>query len=272
MNNVKKIFKITFVAIMLLSLLVVSVSAAPYKGFNYNSWDEPVPSQIGFLPEKVLSGQDFGGGIGSLLNPQDLFVTENSIFLLDSGNNRIIELDTEFNLIGITQSFYFNNQETKLNEPTGLFVKNGVFYIADPKNNRVVVSEKDGNIKMFLEKPETNMLDKDFLFQPTKVLVDSSDVVYVTASGLEKGAILYTAQGEFSGFFGSNTVEVTAKLLLDQLWKKILPQSATDAISRYIPEEIASFCIDERDFIYTVTQTSTSKQKVKIFSKIRNKL
>ena len=263
MNSIKRFFKITLISFIILSLFAVSVTAAPYKGYNYNLWDEPVPSQIGFLPEKVLGGNQFGEEVGPLLNPQDLFVTEKSVFILDSGNNRIIELDTDFNFVGITDTFYFGEQETKLNEPTGLLVKNDVFYIADPKNSRVVVSEKNGNIKMFLEKPETNMLDKDFLFQPTKVLVDSSDVIYVTASGLEKGAVLYTSDGKFSGFFGSNTVEVTAKLLLDQLWKKLLPQTATEAISRYIPEEIASFCIDERDFLYTVTQTSTSKQKVK---------
>lgn len=263
-KSFKGVFKIALGLLLVAMLLTVSVSAAPYNGYNYNLWDETVPSQIGYLPSNVYNGLDFGGDIGYLSAPQDLFVTDDVVYILDSGNNRVVVSDLSFKATGVIDSFSYNGETLELNQPTGIFVTpNETVYIADPQNGRVLVTDKSGNVKMLLEKPQTNMLEEEFLFQPSKVLVDSSGMIYVTVSGLEKGSVLYTPEGEFSGFFGSNTVEVTAKLLLDQLWKKLLPQTATESISRYVPEEIASFCIDERDFIYTVTQTSTAKQKVK---------
>ncbi len=250
---------------ILCSVLSVAVSAASYKGYTYNYWDEAVPSQIGYQPETVYTGTELGTEIGNLSEPKDLCVTEDrQVYILDSGNNRVVVLDEKLGLRKIIQEFTDQSGKITLDNPTGIFVdQKNLIYIADPNNACVWVSDQNGHILHKLEKPQTNMLAEDLEFKPQKVLADSAGTIYVTASGVYQGALLYTEQGEFDGFYGSNTVEVTGSLLLDRFWKNILTSEQADMISKYIPEEFTSFDINEKDFIFTVTQTATVKKKVK---------
>jgi len=261
----KKIVCILMICISLFSLFSFGASADSYKGYTFNYWDEAVPSQIGYQPEKVYTGLDFSAECGKLSEPKDLFVTDsNDIYILDSGNNRVIVLSQDFKLKKIISEFNISGEKYALDNPTGIFVdSNKKIYIADPNNASVLVCDENGNISKVLGKPDTNLLSKDLEFKPQKVLVDSVGTIYVTASGVYQGAILYTADGEFDGFYGSNTVDVSATLLLDRFWKSIMTNEQADVISKYVPEEFTSFDINERDFVFTVTQTASVNKKVK---------
>ncbi|MHB8962397.1 MAG: YIP1 family protein [Saccharofermentanales bacterium] len=260
---------------ILLSITInIPAGAASYKGYIYNSWDEAVPSQIGYEPAATYTGSDFGDGAGALLNPKDLFVTDDdTIYLLDSGNNRVVILDKDFKLVRILSEFRDNEEIVLLDNPTGIFVDaEGSILIADPNNQRVLVSDDDGNITRRLGKPDTDMLEKDLEFKPQKVLTDRSGLTYVTATGVYQGALLYKPDGTFDGFFGSNSVELSASLLLDRLWKGLLTDSQISNISKYIPEEFTSFDIDGKDFVYTVTQTASVTKKIKKLNPIGNNI
>jgi len=262
---VKKLVCILMVCISLFTLFSFNASADSYKGYTFNYWDEAVPSQIGYQPEAVYSGLDFGKECGALFEPKDLFVTDNEdIYILDSGNNRVVVLNKNFKLKKVISEFIYNGEKFELDNPTGIFVdtKNRI-YIASPNNACVLVSDANGKVIRVLEKPKTNLLEEELEFKPQRVLVDSVGTIYVTASGVYQGAILYTEEGEFDGFYGSNTVEVSASLLLDRFWKGIMTNEQADVISKYIPEEFTSFDIDERDFVFTVTQTASVSKKVK---------
>jgi tetratricopeptide (TPR) repeat protein len=47
-------------------------------------------------------------------------------------------------------------------------------------------------------------------------------------------------------------VDLTLKVLLDHFWKNFLSDEAAEGVSRTVPVEFISFCIDKKDFIFTI--------------------
>jgi len=67
-----KIHKLCSVLIILISALCMTVSASsPYNDYTYNAYDQSIPTQAGYLPEKLITGDNLG--IGSFKNPRDVY-------------------------------------------------------------------------------------------------------------------------------------------------------------------------------------------------------
>ena len=61
--TMKKIAASAISAIMAVSMLCSSAFAdQPYEGYNYDWWGDPVPSQTGYVVDRVVTGLDFGVG------------------------------------------------------------------------------------------------------------------------------------------------------------------------------------------------------------------
>lgn len=86
--------------------------------------------------------------------------------------------------------------------------------------------------------------------------MNRSGTVFVLVEGFYLGALVYDTQGNFQSYFGSNRVEVTVRVLMDYLWKKLLSQEQKDKMARYVPVQYANFDIDGENFTYTCTQTT----------------
>lgn len=261
---IKRILSVLFCCILLFSCSFAA-SAESYDGYTYDFFDDAVPSRLGYWTERVLKADDIAEELGSFNEPKDIFVTEdNKVYILDSGNSRVVVLDENFGLVKIISEFSTENGAVPLNDASGIFVDSSKkMYIADPASNCVWISDGEGKIIKTLRKPETDMLDSELELRPQKVLVDSAGVIYVAAAGVYQGALLYNPDGEFDGFYGSNTVEVSGKLLLDRFWKSIMTNEQAGNIAKYYPEEFTSFDINEKDFVFTVTQTTSTKKKIK---------
>lgn len=242
-----------------LNLLSALASAESYKGYTYNSKNRAVPSQIGYLPSEniqKISNVD-GTKTLTLKNPTDMFIDGKFIYILDSGNKRVVVTNHSGILQRVIDNFKGNKEKIELIKPTGIFVdsrKN--IYIADPESKKVYVFDENGKIMFTLSKPVTNMLSAQLEFKPTKVIVDSTFNVYVIVPGVFQGAVIYDSTGVFKGFFGSNKVEVSFKLINDLFWKKILTRSQVANLSKYVPEEFDNFDIDNENFVYTSTQSA----------------
>mgnify|MGYP000968877210 CR=1 FL=1 len=260
----KLLIKAAFISV-LSSMFCLTAGAIPYRGYTYDGYDEVVPSQNGYKPVAIYAGIDFGDEVGALSAPKDIFVDKvGNIYILDSGNNRLLVLNQDYKISKILTTFNFNGELLTLNNPQGIFVdSSGLIYIADTGNFRALVVNRDGEIKLILEKPQTKLIDADLEFKPQKILADSAGNIYVAVAGIYQGALFFKPDGEFERFYGANTVEPSAALMLDLFWKRLLTDSQVKNISRYVPEEISSMNIDDRDFIYTVTKSLNIKQNLK---------
>ena len=120
---------------------------AKNDNYIYDYWGEIERSPDTYRVSSVLYGNNLGLD-DMLKNPTGLFCTGNRVFIVDSGNNRIIELIYNENKtlsFVRNKSFYASDAEitTTFSNPSDVFVnKDGSFFIADTNNGRVLKLDK----------------------------------------------------------------------------------------------------------------------------------
>ena len=246
-----------------LPALTLTASAdEPYDVYNYNYLGEAVPSQAGYLAERSVSGLDLG--TTALNAPSDLFKDADDFFyLVDSGNNRILKIDSEFTEIAeIYDSFTLpDGTKTKLKNPKGIYISpdTGYMYIADNENGRALVCRKDGNVIMEIKKPESTVYDQQLTFLPQKILCDNAGNIYIVLNNTTKGAAMFNANGEFIGYYGANAVAATATVIANHFWNAIASEEEKRYRSRSTPTAFDNFDIDSvKGFIYTSTSSGST--------------
>ena len=106
-------FKIIAFAIAFAVLCSISVSAAiPYTSFTYDSYGNAVETADLYEPDVVVNGSEFSSI--RLKQPTDMFVVSNKVFILDSGNSRIVVLNDNLELERIIDSININGEVQKL--------------------------------------------------------------------------------------------------------------------------------------------------------------
>lgn len=221
--------------------------------YNYDWWGD-VQGSPDFY---TVVGAFTSGELGlekNLMSPQGLFVTGSLIYLCDTGNNRIIELErVAFDRIEVTRiidAFKGDVEVTTFSGPTDIAVsEEGDFFIADKGNRRILKLDSELNYIMQFDKPEDSTLNPEIDFQPSKIAIDAADRVYCVASGINKGLIKYEADGEFSGFVGATKVRFN---WTDYIWKKLATQEQRDRMESFVPTEYDNLYMDNEGFIYVV--------------------
>lgn len=282
---------------------VTAFADEPYKPYTYDNWDTAIPSQAGYTVKKTVTGKDMRldklsdpadplfyneEASDSLSEARDFFVYDDKeIWVADTGNSRILRLNTDFEVTG---RYYFVNGPTKLDpsageialtedgtgsmlkEPQGLFVMKSpttgkqTIFIADYANARVVRASVDSATQLTMEQEYIKPTEKLYTsktFNPTKVIVDYAENVYAVVKSVNTGSVQFKKDGSFTGFYGANRVEVTAKVIAQKLWRKVASNAQIEGMTRNVPVEYANFDIDNEGFIYTVTEVSTDTDAVK---------
>ena len=227
--------------------------------YNYDYWGDYMDSADFYNSCKVFTSTELGLDT-KLKNPQGLFANGNTLYLCDSGNNRIIELNRvspeQMEVVRIIDSIKGANPST-LNNPTDVSIsEDGNIFIADNGNARIIKADKDLNYIMDFVKPTDNTLDPKLVFQPTKLAVDTAERVYCIATGINKGLIKYENDGTFSGFVGATPVSFD---WTDYIWKKLASQEQRAKMESFVPTEYENIFMDYEGFIYA-TKARTEDQ------------
>ncbi len=107
--------------VLLLAMSQSSMCAVPYRGYVFDFWQKPTPAPEAYLPYKVIDGRSIG--ISDFRAPQDIFVDDHlRVYLLDSGNNRIICMNQDWDVLRIIDQFEHDGKVDRFNSPKGLFV------------------------------------------------------------------------------------------------------------------------------------------------------
>jgi len=221
----KKLIAI-FLAVFLLCSLTVSakeVTYAPYKGYEFNSSDESVAAPVGYIQNKVIDSEYLKLET-ALSAPTDMLYKDGKIYLLDSGNSRVLILNSDFSVSAIRENFKGSDGSPITFEGAqGLEIDgNGNAYIADTEMNRILIFNKENKLTKEITRPDSALLDTGFPFRVTKVKIDRQGTLLAIAESVNAGAFRFDSEGEFLDFFGRNTVVRTADVLLNYLYKKIL--------------------------------------------------
>ena len=232
-----------------------SVEYAPYKGYEYNDYEESVSAPTGYIPEFRINARTIGLET-PLKNPSDLYIDNNGyLYILDSGNSRIIELNKNFALEKVFSGFKTENgEEIDFTGAQGMTVgNNGLIYVADTENTRVLVI--DGTtVKNIITRPDSTLLNSDTPFQVTKVQIDRKGYIYVIAQTVNLGAFVFKPDGTFVNFFGSNPIMQTAEVIANFIRKRFMTKAQIAAMEQQTPITFTNFDIDTDGLFYTVTR------------------
>ena len=233
--------------------IVSQASELPYQAYNYNYWKDIVYTPAPYESDFVSTGNNLtfrGQSIGGFVNPQDLCVSdEGYIYLADTGNNRIVVLNsTATEVIDIIDSFRNKGKMDGFNAPYGVAVsEKNQLYIADSQNHRVVVLNPDKTLDRIVDNPTAEVLEDGFVFVPLKVTVDYADRIYCIAQNMFEGIMVFETNGQFTGFFGTINVDIT---LWERFWRKLASKEERAKSQLFIPTEFTGIDVDPDGFVY----------------------
>lgn len=243
-------------AVMLLgsTMAVCASSDGGSYGYNYDYWGDVQGSPNAYAIVGVYTSVDLGLD-KNLSNPQGLYVKDNTVYICDTGNNRIVvveRVDEEgFKLRQIIDEIKGDVEVKTLSGPTDVAVsEEGELFIADKGNGRILKLDADLNYLMQFDKPIDNTLDPELTFSPHKIVIDTAGRVYCIATGINKGLIKYENDGVFSGFVGATKVTYD---FADYIWKRIATEEQRAQLASFVPTEYDNIYMDYEGFIYACT-------------------
>jgi len=250
----------------------VDVPSFDFKAISITDNDDIITLSNVNGPEATILNNK-GGYVGtkktfgiSFKNPTDmLYKFDKFVYVLDSGNSRIVKLDKNLTkVIDIYANFYYKetNEYFSFYNAMGFTVDdNENFYIADTENYRVFRADNKGNVNLLRLRPDEQLEDaEETPFSATKVMLDRKGQFYVICDSINMGAFVFDENGEFQSFFGANTVQATADVLINYIRKRFMTRKQLMALKRSTPITLTNFDIDDEGFVYTVTKTDQSRR------------
>lgn len=255
------------ISILILSVTCLTVCAAestlPYSNYTFSEHGASViHSPQAYIPSGIIYGNEWE--CGALREPADFDVDQNGIvYILDTGNNRIVVLDSALGLKGTINCGATDNDGNTiaLNKAKGITVTTDTIYVCDTENHRILLYNKEsGEYKYTVDAPASSLLGEDFIFQPTKVAVDNKGNLYVVSSGTYEGVINMNAKGEFQNFFASNSVTASA---WEIFWRRFSSSRQRKTMEQLVPQDFSSIELDHDGFFLITTYTAVDSSMVK---------
>ena len=262
----KKIIVLFLCAIFAISAFGVNAQSSddsmPYDSYVYRWSDTALSIPAPFVCEDTYNAADFG--LDTFTSLSDIYTSNGKIYLCDSGNNRIVVLDSDWHFVAVIESFDNNGINDIFNNPTCIYERNEILYIADSLNSRIIeLNVSDYSFVKELNRPEISLLDDDYTYTPLKITVDTAGRVYVIAEGVNRGLIELDSNGEFSTFLGAPSVVPN---FFELIWRKIATKEQRDKLEKYVPTEYDSLYLDDYGFIYAVSKNTENQPFVKLNS------
>ena len=274
----KRIFKLLIslaVAAALILTPVLTASAASNRNSaadisqkvfeNYTYWvdsekntKKTVYSKPMYAVKKVISGTDFADM--PFVSVTDVCTdSQHNLWLLDGDNSSIYVFSENYELTKTYHGLVSGGETVEFKGAKGIYAKNGKIYVADTENARVLVADTEGNVTGKLTLPESRLIPDGFVYKPIRIGIDSADTVYVASDGSYYGAIVYSKDNEFMGFFGANTVAADALTVLNTIFDRLFSNDIKKGSSLLaLPYQMNDLVVNSNDFVFTASASSSS--------------
>ena len=134
----RKYLRFAVVLALLLGLSLPVAAEAPFYDYTYDEWGDPVGAPRAYDLFQVADAAVIGT---ALKGPSDLCVSGDEIYIADTGNNRIVVLDSGFRRVREWNGTDSPDGRLDFAAPEGVFVaEDGRVLIADTGNGRLVVT------------------------------------------------------------------------------------------------------------------------------------
>lgn len=190
----------------------IGTSGVPYTTYTLGVGNSLIPTQTAYIPVGFV-----GDNLG-LKNPSDIYYFNDYLYIADTDNKRILQMDKTGEIIKTYTSEEFL-------APTGVFVTDESLYVADKvaktvfKVSHELTETNTSNIELRVTKPTSAIFgNNDFV--PTKVAVKSNKNMYIIGEGSSNGIIEVNYEGEFLGYLGINSVELSLRKIIYNFFVK----------------------------------------------------
>ncbi len=227
-----------------------------YRSYTVDHAGRQLPIPDPYILDRIID--KFAAVPDGLSTPRDIFLNRENdhLYIADTGNNRIIELDAEGQIVRILGA------ELDLNRPQGIFrnAQDGTLWIADTGNARILNVTEEGEIRQEFGAPQSDVLVGISAAAPSKVIVDKRGYIYYL-EGTGAGMIVMDRQNRFRGFFGSNRKAFS----LRWLWARYLAtEEQKEKILLSTPTAHSDMYLGNDGFIYTSVAGESSRQVQKL--------
>lgn len=253
------------IASVAMSILVCSTAPSvsayvPYDTYTYSTMTGSTVSlysPTAYYPDFVIDKSVIGI---PLVTPAGMcFDKEGNMYITDSSANRLIVLNPDYSLKADLDVFETDDGMFDfLGGPEGVFVTDDMeIYVCDTKQKRILVLNQEYNIIRKYEdiKPIGSQDDEEYMFWPTRIVVDSSKNMYVLVQNEYRGILQIDQNGNFISFIGSNKVTYDP---VTKLWKKIMTKEQGQQMTQFLPVEYTNLSMDHEGFIYTASKADNN--------------
>ncbi len=247
--KIKRFIK-SLAAAVLLAATIPSGSFAqePYITWTQGPGGYVVDTQTAYSAEEVLNY--------SLSTPEDFYIADDqTMYICDTGNSRIVTVSPDGSVGEYT--------DENLNAPTGIHVADGHIYIADRGAQKVWIYSMDFQLERYIEKPTEAIFGANTNFVPVKLITDARGNLYVVSEGSTAGLMQFNPQGDFLGYFGSNSTNNTFKMILQRTF---FTEEQLNKLFKNTPPSVTNVGIDSQGLIYTVTSGESITEPIKKLS------
>ena len=248
---IKSIGILALVAMVFATSSISVLASGETYTYNYDYWGDVQNSPDPYTVTNVYTASSFGLDI-NFRSPQGLFVKDNMVYICDTGNSRIVQLERtgteQFEVVRIIDSIKGNTDVTSISNPTDIAVSDeGDIFISDNGNARIVKVDSDLNYILQFDLPVDSTVNAESTFQPSKIVIDTAGRVYCIATTINQGLCKYEPDGTFSGFVGATPVTFN---WVDYIWKRFATQEQRVRMASFVPTAYDNIYIDHEGFIY----------------------
>lgn len=264
----KKIVSMLCIVTLLIAIFGLTCSAAPTDSFTRKN--EPgsevstVLARESFAVSQTITASTLGLD-EALEGLTDAYSgSDGKVYLLCGGDgaSRVIILNNDYSLYKELKLVDADGEEMYFGGAQGIFVDSkNLIYVADTDNARILVTDESGIVKEVWGVPESSYIPDEFTYQPSRIIKDDKGYLYILSLGNYYGALSYSPEGEFLGFYGANSVQATVLDTLAMLWEKLTSNDVKKSqSSKKLPYSFVDLCIDSSGYVITCTGKTENSQ------------
>ena len=215
---------------------------------------------VAYEVDRVIYAADLSG-VDSLNGIASMFVKGDYIYV--ATNQSIIIMDQDYHVKHILSTYTdLNGNEAKISGVDGIFVTDdGDLYVCEPKNGRILIFDKHFELVKNYGQPEA--LDITLSYQPSQVVVDSLNRMYVIANNIYEGILEIDSNNVFQRYFGETSVDYTA---LDLLWREMATEEQKAKQALWLPTEYSSMAMSGTGFIYACISYKEEDEPIRLLN------